>query len=64
MTARMSTHRYMRVAPAVLLAISLATPSFAQTKIVAPNNKYAPADDVKLGQEAAAQVRKEMVTQL
>src|SRR5262249_17385911 len=31
-----------------------------QTKITAPPNKYAPADDVKLGQEAAAQVQKEM----
>jgi hypothetical protein len=37
-----------------------AAPSWAQTKIVAPPNKYAPAEDVKLGQEAAAQVRKEM----
>jgi Zn-dependent protease with chaperone function len=32
----------------------------AQTKIVAPKNKYAPADDVKLGQEAAQQVEKEL----
>ncbi len=60
MTAQTSTHRYMRVAPAVMLMLSLAAPSFAQTKIVAPNNKYSPADDVKLGQEAAAEIRKEM----
>jgi hypothetical protein len=32
----------------------------AQTRIVAPPNKYSPADDVKLGQEAAQQVEKEM----
>jgi len=32
----------------------------AQTKITPPPNKYSPADDVKLGEEAAAQVRKEM----
>jgi hypothetical protein len=56
----MSTHQYRRVLPALAVALSLATSSFAQTKIVAPSNKYAPADDVKLGQEAAAQVRKEM----
>lgn len=30
------------------------------TQITAPKNKYSPADDVKVGQEAAAEVRKEM----
>src|SRR5262245_28423427 len=30
------------------------------TKITAPKNKYSPQDDIKLGQEAATQVRKEM----
>jgi len=39
--------------------VALGTAS-AQTKIVAPPNKYSPADDVKLGQEAAAQVQKEL----
>jgi len=34
--------------------------SSAQTKVTAPKNKYSPADDVKLGQEAAQQVEKEM----
>jgi Zn-dependent protease with chaperone function len=32
----------------------------AQTAVVAPKNKYSPADDVKLGQEAAQQVEKEL----
>src|SRR5690242_12320935 len=32
----------------------------AQTQITAPKNKYTPADDVKLGQEASQQVQKEM----
>src|SRR4026208_1674598 len=32
----------------------------AQTKIIPPKNKYAPEDDVKLGREAAAEVRKEL----
>jgi Zn-dependent protease with chaperone function len=32
----------------------------AQTQVVAPKNKYSPADDVKLGQEAAQEVVKEL----
>jgi Zn-dependent protease with chaperone function len=32
----------------------------AQTQVVAPKNKYSPADDVKLGQEAAQEVMKEL----
>ncbi len=32
----------------------------AQTHITAPENKYSPADDVKLGQQAAEQVRQQM----
>jgi len=32
----------------------------AQTQVTAPKNKYSPADDVKLGQEAAQQVEREM----
>jgi Zn-dependent protease with chaperone function len=32
----------------------------AQTPVAIPKNKYSPADDVKLGQEAAQQVEKEM----
>jgi hypothetical protein len=32
----------------------------AQTPVVMPKNKYSPADDVKLGQEAAQQVEKEL----
>jgi len=32
----------------------------AQTRIVPDKNKYSPADDVKLGQQAAAQARKEL----
>jgi hypothetical protein len=43
-----------------MLTATLATPTFAQTHVVAPSNKYSPADDVKLGQEAAAQARKEL----
>src|SRR5688572_9904233 len=46
-----------------LVAASLAVfvvSAAAQTKVTAPKNKYSPADDVKLGQEAAREVEKEV----
>ena len=46
-----------------LIAASLAAfvaTAAAQTQVSAPKNKYSPADDVKLGREAAQQVEKEM----
>jgi predicted Zn-dependent protease len=46
------------VAAASLAAFVVTTA--AQTPIVAPKNKYSPADDVKLGLEAAQQVEKEL----
>ena len=52
----MSTYRLI---PVLMLTVALGTAS-AQTKITPPPNKYSPADDVKLGQEAVAQVQKEM----
>jgi Zn-dependent protease with chaperone function len=55
----MSTFRYARLTPVLLFTVALGTAS-AQTHVVAPPNKYKPADDVKLGQEAAAQVQKEL----
>jgi peptidase M48-like protein len=42
------------------LCLSLTTLSIAQTRIVAPKNKYTVAEDVKLGREAAAQAKKEL----
>ena len=42
---------------AVALAVVVGA---AQTRIVAPKNKYSPADDVKLGQEAARQVEQQL----
>ena len=57
----MSTHRYARVIPALLVAASLAvTPAAAQTKITPPENKYSKQEDVKLGQQAAAEAKKEL----
>src|SRR5918994_305346 len=46
-----------------LVAASLAVfvvSAAGQTKVTAPKNKYSPADDVKLGQEAAREVEKEV----
>src|SRR3954463_12358137 len=55
----MSRARVKSTLVAASLVAFVAT-SAAQTKITAPKNKYSPADDVKLGQEAAQQVEKEM----
>ena len=60
MTARLSTHRFTRVVATLAVAAALTTGAATQTKIVAPSNKYSPADDVKLGREAAAQAKKEL----
>ena len=43
----------------VATAVAVATTSFAQTKVTAPKNKYTPEQDVQVGQEAAAEVRKQ-----
>jgi beta-barrel assembly-enhancing protease len=59
MTARMSTHPFGKLFTALAVTVALTTAS-AQTRIVPPKNKYSAADDVKLGQEAASQVRKEL----
>jgi hypothetical protein len=40
--------------------IAFVTTAVAQTPVTAPKNKYSPADDVKLGQQAAQQVQKEL----
>ena len=60
MTAPLSTHRFTRIFATLAVAAALTTAGSTQTKITAPSNKYSPADDVKLGQEAAAQAKKEL----
>src|SRR5215213_7505823 len=60
MTARMSTHRYASLISAAAVTLALTVPAVSQTKIVAPRNKYSLQDDVKLGQEASAEVRKQL----
>src|SRR5580765_3802494 len=49
------------LALAVVLAITLTQLStYAQTPIKLHSNKFAPGDDVKLGQEAAGEAEKQM----
>jgi hypothetical protein len=47
----------LRVAAALMLASSLVS---AQTKITPPKNSYTPAQDVELGQQAAAEARQQL----
>src|SRR6185369_5731238 len=43
----------------LLLVFTLVATAAAQTRITPPKNKYSPDDDVKLGREAAAEVRQQ-----
>ena len=45
---------------AVVLAFVTSLGLTAQTKVTAPSNKYSPAEDVKLGREAAQEVEREL----
>lgn len=50
----------MKLLSRIALVIILAAPTvFAQTKVVTPKNKYTPEQDVQIGREAAAEVRKQ-----
>src|SRR5215204_4853027 len=60
MTAFLLSRRGARIAAVLTLSLSLTTFTVAQTRIVAPKNKYTVAEDVKLGREAAAQAKKEL----
>jgi Zn-dependent protease with chaperone function len=55
----MSRFRARTSLVAAAVAAAVATLS-AQTQIVAPKNKYSPADDVKIGQQAAQQVEQQL----
>jgi predicted Zn-dependent protease len=55
----MSRVRTKSALVAAILAAFVVTTA-AQTQVTAPKNKYSPADDVKLGMEAAQQVQKEL----
>jgi Zn-dependent protease with chaperone function len=43
-----------------MITLAIATSAVAQTKIVAPKNRYSVQEDVKLGQEAAREAKKEL----
>jgi len=55
----MSRVRVKSTLIAVALSAFVVTTA-AQTQVVAPKNRYSPAEDVKLGQEAAQEVEKEL----
>jgi hypothetical protein len=55
----MSRARMKTSLVAATLAVFVVTTA-AQTPVVVPKNKYSPADDVKLGQEAAQQIEQEV----
>ena len=59
MSELLRSHR-PRAAVLTAFLVALATGTSAQTRVVAPANKYSPAQDVQLGQQASAEVRKEM----
>ena len=50
----------MSVLAAALTAVTIASSAAAQTPIEAPGNRFTPAQDVELGREAAAEIRKQM----
>ncbi|HZT60606.1 MAG TPA: M48 family metallopeptidase [Pyrinomonadaceae bacterium] len=56
------TRSARRASASLLAALMLLAPlaATAQTRIVAPKNKYSPQDDVRLGQQAARQVYQQM----
>jgi hypothetical protein len=60
MTALLLSRRPTRIIAALTMSIALTSLTVAQTRIVAPKNKYSVADDVKLGREASAQAKKEL----
>ena len=53
-------HHLSRSGLAVTVALSLVLSASAQTRIEPDKNSYSPADDVKLGQQAAAEARKQL----
>ena len=61
MTRLMRTHsfRLWLSASALCVMVAAGQPA-AQTKITVDKNKYTPAQDVQIGQEAAAEVRKQL----
>ena len=59
MTRALSTLQYTRLLGILLVAVGLGAAE-AQTKITPDPNKYSLQQDIELGQEAAAEVRKQL----
>ncbi len=59
MTARLFSYRYVTLTAALMLTLAAGTAP-AQTAITPDKNKYSPAEDVRIGQEAAQQARSEL----
>ena len=59
MTRALSTLQYTRLLGILLVAVGLGTAE-AQTKITPDPNKYSLQQDIELGQEAAAEARKQL----
>ena len=57
---RIKRHAHNRAATTVVALIASASMVAAQTKIVAPQNKYKVTEDVQLGRDAARQVEEQM----
>jgi Zn-dependent protease with chaperone function len=60
MTSRNSSSFVSRFVAVVVCTAALTVAPSVQTRIALDKNRYSTADDVKLGREAAAQVRKEL----
>ena len=60
MLRRINRNSSTRAAAALVALLSSASLAIGQTKIVAPQNKYAVQDDVKLGREAAQEVEQQL----
>jgi len=59
--ARMYIHPARHLISVMLLSLSVAVSTASgQTQITRDNNKYTPAQDVQIGQEASAEVRREL----
>ena len=51
--------KYVATSVAILFLVGSTSSVWTETRIVPPRNKYTPEQDVKIGREAAAEVRKE-----
>ena len=60
MLRRMNQNPTIRAAAGVVAIVSSVSLLVGQTRIVAPDNKYSPKDDIQLGRDAARQVEEQL----